>query len=84
MWCELIEDGADAAPVEDPNSPVVASVEEEVVVDDSSDEDPNPGAFVVDDKLTCREDVLMLPNCPVTKLAVLELVSSFKLELTLF
>ena len=83
----MIEDGADAAPVEDPNSPVIASVEEEVVVDDSSDEDPNPTAAVVvddDDKLTCREDVLMLPNCPVTKLAVLELVSSFKLELTLF
>ena len=82
----MIEDGADAAPVVDPNSPVVASVEEDVVVDDSSDEDPNPGAIVVDDddKLTCREDVLMLPNCPVTKLAVLELVSTFKLELTLF
>ena len=44
---------------------------------DEATEDPNPAAVVsvvVDDELTPRDDVLMLPYCSVTKLLVLELV----------
>jgi len=50
----------------------------------ASDEDPKPSAVAVDDELTPREDVPVLPKFSVTKFEVLELVSSFKLELTPF
>ena len=57
----------------------------EGIPSDKAPEEPNPAAVGVDDvdEMTSREDVLMLPNCSVTKLLVLELVSSFKLELML-
>ena len=163
MLCEVIQIGADKAPVEDPNSSVDAAdivefmwtvVEEEFIEDgscdglavvfeiktssifvvvsklmcDAPDEEPIPAAVVVDDELaptkvlvlelvssfmldvspkegvasdeepkdsipaavddndelTPREDVLVLSIFSVIKLEVLELVSSFKLELTLF
>ena len=87
----MIENGADAAPVEDPNSSVVGFVKEEVVVYgspdklavvleirtssefvvvsklrcDSSDEDPNPSAVVLDDEL--EPIVLIISNCSISK-----------------
>ena len=163
MLCEVIQIGADKAPVEDPNSSVDAAdivefmctvVEEEFIEEgscdglavvleiitssmlvvvsklmcDAPDEEPIPAAVVVDDELaptkvlvlelvssfmldvspkegvasdeepkdsipaavddndelTPREDVLVLSIFSVIKLEVLELVSSFKLELSLF
>ena len=48
----------------------------EGIPSDKALEDPNPAAVGVldDDEMTPWEDVLMLPNCSVTKLLVLELV----------
>ena len=95
----------DAGPVEDPNSSVVASIEEEFIVDilavvfevrisfelvvisklkdDVFDEDPNSPAVVPNCPVTELEvssfNVVKFPNC-VSKLVVLELVSSLRFE----
>ena len=112
VFYEVIQNGAETAPGEEPDStddivefryPVV---EEELIVDGSfdasavvleiitsfmfvavsklgeavSDEDPNPTAGVVNDELVPKGNfnVLSVPSWSVTKLVVLELVSSFK------